>query len=76
MSEPNGAGSAPEAGDAQPQVGAGASQADASEAGGTTLTDPVALQRELTEARREAAKHRTELARYMDAESKAAEAAK
>ena len=76
MSEPNGAGAAQVASDAQPQAGAGTSQAGAPEAGGTTLTDPAVLQRELTEARREAAKHRTELARYKDAESAAAEAAK
>lgn len=76
MSEPNGAGAAPAADDAQPQAGTGAPQAGAPEAGGTTLTDPVALQRELTEARKEAAKHRTELNRYKEAETAASEAAK
>jgi hypothetical protein len=76
MTEQSGAATAQAADGAQPQAGNGAPQAGAPEAGGTTLTDPVALQRELTEARREAAKHRTELARYKDAESAAAEAAK
>jgi len=76
MTEQPGAATAQAADGAQPQAGTGAPQEGAPEVGGTTLTDPVALQRELTEARREAAKHRTELARYKDAESAAAEAAK
>ena len=49
---------------AQPQVGASESPAQVAEAG----IDPAALQRELAEARREAAKYRTDLRKLTDAQ--------
>lgn len=76
MSEPNGAAAGQEPASAQPQAGDGAPQAGAPEAGGTQITDLSTLQRELNEARSEAAKARKELKGYKDAETAAAEAAK
>jgi hypothetical protein len=61
---------------ATPQEGTGAPQEGAPRSGGTQITDLPTLQRELTEARQEAAKHRTELNRYREAETAAADAAK
>lgn len=79
MPEPTGAAPAQVAEGAQPPVGTGDPQAGDPQtppASGTQITDPAILQRELTEARREAAKWRTELKTYKDAETAAAEAAK
>lgn len=77
MSEPNGAAQGQEPIASQPQAGDGAPQAGEPRAqAGTTLTDPAALQRELDEARRDAAAARTELKGYKDKESAAAEATK
>jgi hypothetical protein len=76
MTDNSGAGAAPVADGAQPQAGTGAAQAAAPAGGGTQITDPTVLQRELDEARREAAAHRTRLKAFEDAESAKAEAAK
>jgi hypothetical protein len=76
METANGAAPAQAAAAAQPQEGTGAPQEGAPRTGGTQITDLAALQRELTEARQEAAKHRTELNRYKEAETAATEAAK
>jgi hypothetical protein len=75
MTEPNGAAPAQVADGAQPQAGNGAPPAGASQ-GGTQLTDVSALQKELDDARKEAAQSRTRLKGYEDAESARAEAAK
>lgn len=75
MTEQNGAGPAQAADPAQPQAGDGAPQAGAPQRG-TQLTDPVALQRELDEARKDAAEARKKAKTYEDAETARAEAAK
>ena len=76
MSEPNGAAS-PQAGDgAQPPAGDGAPQVGAPAGGGTQLTDVSALQKELDDARKEAAAYRTKASAYEKAEAAKEEAAK
>jgi len=75
MTEPNGATPGQEPAGAQPQAGSGTPPAGAPQ-GGTQITDVSALQRELDEARKEAAAHRTKAKAYEDAESARAEAAK
>lgn len=76
MSGPIGAAPAQAAADAQPQAGTGTPPAGEPKAGGTQITDVSTLQRELDEARKEAASHRTKLKGYEDQESARADAAK
>jgi hypothetical protein len=76
MTEPTSATPAPAAAGASPQAGAGEPQAGAPRNGGTQITDLTTLQRELDDARQEAAKHRIDLNKYKEAETAAAEAAK
>lgn len=61
---------------ATPQAGAGTPQEGAPRNGGTQITDVSALQRELDEARKEAAAFRTKAKSYEDAEAAKEEAAK
>lgn len=76
MTEAASAASAQAAPAASPQAGAGTPQEGAPKNGGTQITDVSALQRELDEARREAAAARTKAKTYEDAEAAKEEAAK
>ena len=75
MSDANGA-APPQAGEgAQPQAGDGTPPAGAPQSG-TQITDVAALQKELDDARKEAAQYRTKASAYEKAEAARDEAAK